>query len=138
MASKPRHSKFKNVEVKPNKSDRCMQNINFATGGSSDSSICDVSGKFIAVILETTGGGSFIVFRTNEFGRFELGHPKICGHTALVTDIKWSPFSDNIIGSCSEDSTVKTWHVPDEGLTEDMNKCLSTCQANKKVLVILT
>ena len=133
MASKPRHSKFKNVNVQPNKLDRCMQNINFATGGSSDSSICDVSGKFIALILDTQGGGNFLVFRTDEFGRFELNHPKVCAHKGLVTDIKWSPFSDNIIASCSEDATVKTWEIPDGGLTEDMNTCLASFQANKKV-----
>ena len=137
MATKQRHSKFKNLDLKTNKSDRCMHNVNFSSGGASDSSNCDASGKFIAVILESTGGGNFLVFRTDEYGRFELKHPKVCGHKAVVTDIKWSPFDDNIIASCSEDATVKTWLIPDGGLTEDMTTCTTSCQANKKVLAIL-
>ena len=32
--------------------------------------------------------------------------PKVCGHRAPVTDIKWNPFDDHVIASCSEDTTV--------------------------------
>ena len=35
------------------------------------------------------------------------GTGKVCGHRGRVTDIKWSPFSDNIIASGSDDSTVR-------------------------------
>ena len=133
MASKHRHSKFRHIFVQPNKLDRCMQNINLTTHGHYDSSICDANGKFVALILDYQGGGSFLVFRTDEFGRFELNHPKVSAHKELVTDIKWSPFSDNIIASCSEDATLKIWAIPDGGLTEEMNTCLASFQANKKV-----
>ncbi|KAI6648618.1 hypothetical protein LOD99_7975 [Oopsacas minuta] len=135
MASKNRHSKFRHVDVRGNKQETCMQNINFFSGGSSDSSICDVSRKFIAVIHEAIGGGSFIVIRLDEYGRYELQHPKVCGHASTVLDVKWSPFNDNIVASCSADGTLKSWYIPDGGLTgSNLTECLVECNAPKKVI----
>ena len=50
----------------------------------------------------------------------DLNHPKVCGHTAPVLDIQWNPFDENEIASCSEDTTVKIWTIPDGGLVEDL------------------
>lgn len=47
---------------------------------------------------------SFLFFLQS--GRIEPHHPKVCGHQGNVLDIKWNPFIDNIIASCSEDSSV--------------------------------
>ncbi len=33
-------------------------------------------------------------------------HPRVCGHSGRVLDIKWNPFDDHCIASCSEDGTV--------------------------------
>ncbi|OBS79554.1 hypothetical protein A6R68_18066 [Neotoma lepida] len=38
-------------------------------------------------------------------GRIEPNYPKVCGHQGNVLDIKWNPFIDNIIASCSEDTS---------------------------------
>lgn len=44
-------------------------------------------------------------------GRIEPNYPKVCGHQGNVLDIKWNPFIENIIASCSEDTSVSgdTW-----------------------------
>ena len=39
-------------------------------------------------------------------GRIDPHQPKVCGHQGGVLDIKWNPFIDNIIASCSEDCSV--------------------------------
>ncbi|KAK2493345.1 hypothetical protein MC885_005220 [Smutsia gigantea] len=39
-------------------------------------------------------------------GRIEPNYPKVCGHQGNVLDIKWNPFIDNIIASCSEDTSL--------------------------------
>ena len=39
-------------------------------------------------------------------GRIEVNMPKVTGHRGNVLDIKWSPFDDNVIASCSDDTTV--------------------------------
>jgi coronin-1B/1C/6 len=38
----------------------------------------------------------------------------VAGHKGAVLDIKWCPFNDNIIASCSEDCTIKIWNIPDD------------------------
>ena len=42
-----------------------------------------------------------------QMGRVVAGTGRVCGHRGRVTDIKWNPFSDNIIASGSDDSTVR-------------------------------
>lgn len=39
-------------------------------------------------------------------GRLDSHYPKVCGHQGKVLDIKWNPFFENIIASCSEDASV--------------------------------
>lgn len=46
-----------------------------------------------------------------QFGRIDPHYPKVCGHQGNVLDIKWNPFHDNIIASCSEDSSVSKLEV---------------------------
>ena len=49
-------------------------------------------------------------------GRVGVKCPRVVGHRGPVLDIAWSPFSENIIASGSEDHTVMIWHIPDEGI----------------------
>ena len=39
-------------------------------------------------------------------GRVDSDTPRVCGHAAALTDIKWNPFDDRVIASCSEDTKV--------------------------------
>lgn len=39
-------------------------------------------------------------------GKLDPHYPKVCGHRGNVLDIKWNPFDDFEIASCSEDATV--------------------------------
>ncbi len=39
-------------------------------------------------------------------GRVDMNTPKVCGHSGPVLDIKWNPFDDYMIASCSDDATV--------------------------------
>ncbi|KAB1257209.1 Coronin-2B [Camelus dromedarius] len=57
-------------------------------------------------------------------GRIEPNYPKVCGHQGNVLDIKWNPFIDNIIASCSEDTSVRIWEVPEGGLKRNMTEAL--------------
>ncbi|CAG0923900.1 unnamed protein product, partial [Notodromas monacha] len=96
---------------------------------------CAVNPKFLAVVTEVAGGGCFAVVPINEVrrrtavrfaarhdllcgftGRVDLVVGRVTGHTGPVLDIKWNPFNDNVIASCSDDCTVKLWHIPDGGV----------------------
>ncbi|XP_058266701.1 coronin-2B isoform X2 [Hemibagrus wyckioides] len=55
-------------------------------------------------------------------GRVDPHHPRVCGHSARVLDVKWDPFDDQRIASCSEDCTVKVWQIPCNGLKGNLIK----------------
>lgn len=57
-------------------------------------------------------------------GRIKPNYPKVCGHQGNVLDIKWNPFPDNIIASCSEDTSVHIWETPVGGLKWNMTAVL--------------
>ena len=55
-----RSSKFKHVYGAPAKKTKCYDNIKI-TRNAGDSSFCAVNPKFLAVVVEVGGGGSFVV-----------------------------------------------------------------------------
>lgn len=49
-------------------------------------------------------------------------------------EVVWSPFNDNVIASCSEDTTAKVWLIPDKGLTRTINEpVVELCGHQKRV-----
>lgn len=56
-----------------------------------------------------------LILSPQQTGRIEPNYPKVCGHQGNVLDIKWNPFIDNIIASCSEDTSVSRGVPPKEG-----------------------
>ncbi|XP_056306036.1 coronin-2A [Danio aesculapii] len=85
-----------------------------------DNHFCAVNPRFIAVVTECTGGGAFIIISVRHTGRVSPLHARVCGHSARVLDVKWDPFNDLRIASCSEDCTVKVWNIPPSGLKADL------------------
>ncbi|TRY60277.1 hypothetical protein DNTS_009653 [Danionella cerebrum] len=73
-----------------------------------DNHLCAVNPRFVAVVTECTGGGAFLVIPINYCGRVSVPPAlRVCVHSAPVLDVKFDPFDDQRIASCSEDSTVK-------------------------------
>lgn len=60
MSKFVRSSKFRHVFGTPNKKDKCYDNIRVSKGPN-ESNMCAVNGKFVAVVLESQGGGAFLV-----------------------------------------------------------------------------
>ncbi|CAF0911838.1 unnamed protein product [Didymodactylos carnosus] len=119
MPFKVRISKFRHVYGSPYREDCCYKNIPI-TRNAHDGGFCAVNAKFLAVVTETSGGGSFLVLQLSEVGRVDVDHSRVTGHRGPVVDLKWNPFNDNEIASCSDDGTVKVWYIPDGGLRSDM------------------
>ena len=55
-----RSSKYRHVFGTPWKREKCYDNIRI-TKSPHDSNMCSVNGKFVAVVLESQGGGAFLV-----------------------------------------------------------------------------
>lgn len=114
-----RQSKFRHVFGKEVKKEECYDGVRI-TKNAWDSNFCSVNPKFIAVVVEQQGGGAFLVLNIEDVGRVALNAPKVCGHTSEVLDVKFCPFNDYVIASCSEDCTVKVWEIPQGGLKADL------------------
>ncbi|CAH1789437.1 unnamed protein product [Owenia fusiformis] len=123
MAFRVRSSKFRHVYGNPVKKEFCYENVKI-TKNAHDANFCAVNPKFLAVVTESAGGGAFIILPIEKTGRIDINTHKVCGHTGPVLDVKWSPFSDHIIASCSDDATVKIWQIPEDGLKENLSDWL--------------
>ncbi|XP_064645556.1 serine/arginine repetitive matrix protein 2-like isoform X4 [Lineus longissimus] len=121
MAFRMRPSKFRHVFGEAYKKDKSYENVRI-TKNQHDSMFCAVNPKFVAVVVESAGGGAFLVLPIKQVGRIDINAPKVCGHAGAVLDIKWSPFNDHQIASCSDDATIKVWEVPEDGLRENLTE----------------
>lgn len=70
----PRSSKFKHVFGNPFKKDRCYEAMILSTKSTDGGSLCAVNPKFLAVVVESSGGGAFLVLPLEQvcFGLFSL------------------------------------------------------------------
>lgn len=63
----------------------------------------------------------------------EVHAGRVTGHKGQIYDVKWSPFNDNVIASCSDDTTIKCWYIPDEGLlSRNMNQPICDLREHKR------
>ncbi|XP_050398683.1 uncharacterized protein LOC126816312 isoform X15 [Patella vulgata] len=121
MAFKMRSTKFRHVYGSPFRKEHCYENVRI-TRNAHESHFCAVNLKFVAVVTESSGGGCFVVLPIEKTGRVDINSPKVCGHAGAVMDIKWNPFNENIIASGADDSTIKLWQIPDEGLYSNLTE----------------
>ncbi|CAL8327308.1 unnamed protein product [Lota lota] len=131
-----RQSKFRHVFAQAWKAEHCIDDVRVSRV-TWDSPLCAVNPKFIAVIVESGGGGAFLVVPISKSGRIDQTCSTVCGHLAPVLDVQWCPHDDNIIASASEDNTVKVWQIPDGGLTGPMTDPLVTLEGHSKRVGIL-
>ena len=71
-----RSSKFRHVYGSPAKRPRCYENVRI-TRNAHDSAFCAANPKFIAVVVEVGGGGSFVVLPLDRVGRTDYMAPKV-------------------------------------------------------------
>jgi coronin-1B/1C/6 len=132
MSSKiVRNSKFRHVYGQASKKQDCYDDIRI-TKSSWDSTFCAVNPKFLAIITEAAGGGSFLVLPVERTGRVDRDSPLVVGHKAAVLDLAWCPHNDNLIASASEDCTIKVWDIPNGGLTKNLTDCVADLVAHQR------
>ncbi|XP_023655231.1 coronin-2A isoform X1 [Paramormyrops kingsleyae] len=114
-----RSSKFRHVFGKAATKENCYDGVPI-TRSVHDNHFCAINPRFIAVVTECAGGGAFLVLSVHHTGKVDPHHPKVSGHRGNVMDIKWNPFDDLCVASCSEDATVKIWDIPKHGLLKNI------------------
>uniref|UniRef100_A0A669B7P1 Coronin n=1 Tax=Oreochromis niloticus TaxID=8128 RepID=A0A669B7P1_ORENI len=120
-----RCSKFRHIFGKPATKEHSYDGVPI-TRSVHDNHYCSANPCFIAVVTECAGGGSFLVLPIHHTGRVDPQHPRVCGHSGRVLDVKWNPFDDYCIASCSEDCTVKIWDIPICGVQQNLTKARKT------------
>ncbi|KPP62234.1 coronin, actin binding protein, 2B-like [Scleropages formosus] len=128
-----RSSKFRHVFGQAVKADQCYDDIRISQN-TWDSTFCSVNPKFVAMIVEASGGGAFMVLPLNKTGRIDMSQPTVCGHKGPILDIEWCPHNDNIIASGSEDCSVMIWEIPDGGLTTPLREPVVKLEGHSKRL----
>ncbi|KAK7938624.1 hypothetical protein WMY93_001950 [Mugilogobius chulae] len=132
-----RSSKFRHVFGQAVKADQCYDDIRISQQ-TWDSNFCSVNPKFVAMIVEASGGGAFMVLPLSKTGRIDMSYPTVCGHTGPVLDIEFCPHNDNIIASGSEDCSVMIWEIPDGGLTSPLTEPVVKLEGHSKRVGILS
>lgn len=115
MSSFVRASKFRHVFCEQPKPEDEFTGFRLATA-TGEQTYIKGNEKFFSLAL-SGGGGPFAVRRVDQPGRFDAGSPVISGHRSAVLDFEWSPFNQHIVASASDDSTIKLWGIPEDGLT---------------------
>ncbi|XP_019717652.1 coronin-2A isoform X1 [Hippocampus comes] len=126
-----RSSKFRHVFGKAAPKESCYDGVPI-TLSVQDNNFCAVNPRFLAVITECAGGGAFLVLSVHHTGKVDPHHPRVSGHRGNVLDVKWNPFDDYCIASCSEDATVKVWEIPPHGLFKNMTVAWKELQGHSR------
>ncbi|XP_059704505.1 coronin-1B [Haemorhous mexicanus] len=132
-----RQSKFRHVFGQPVKTDQCYDDIRVSRV-TWDSTFCAVNPSFVAIIVEASGGGAFLVLPLHKTGRIDKSYPTVCGHTGPVLDIDWCPHNDHVIASGSEDCTVMVWQIPENGLSQPLTEPVVVLEGHSKRVGIIT
>ncbi|GLD55307.1 uncharacterized protein AKAME5_000782300 [Lates japonicus] len=132
-----RQSKFRHVFGQAVRNDQCYDDIRVSRV-TWDSSFCAVNPKFVAIIIEASGGGAFLVLPLQKTGRIDKVYPTVCGHTGPVLDIDWCPHNDLVIASGSEDCTVMVWQIPENGLENPLSDPVVVLEGHSKRVGIVS
>ncbi|XP_034671051.1 coronin-6-like [Drosophila subobscura] len=123
-------SKFRQLQARTLSRECCYENLRVTKFGW-DATICAVNPKFVAIIVESVGGGSFVVTPCARVGPLPMDYPTVSGHGGWVLDIAWSPHNDNIIASGSTDGVARVWAIPDAGLSEPLERAVVDLKFHK-------
>jgi len=117
-----RVSKFKHLSGKPSKKSFNIENIkNFDQSLSHESDGLQAYNDLVAYPIAGPGG-QIAVVKLSEPGRLpDTGVPVLQNPSALL-DFAMDPFDNRLIAAACEDSHVRIWRVPDEGVKETMTE----------------
>ncbi|XP_022124781.2 coronin-7 isoform X2 [Pieris rapae] len=119
MAWRFKASKYKNAAPIVPKPEACVRDVCVGSYQTYGNNIC-ASASFMAFNWEHVGS-SMAVLPLDDCGRKSKTMPLLHAHSDTITDMDFSPFHDGILLTGSQDSLVKVWHIPPEGLKESIS-----------------
>jgi coronin-1B/1C/6 len=92
--------------------------------------------KFLAYAA-AGGGGPVVVLNLNKPGRLPAKLPTVSVHKAAVLDHQFHPFLNTLLATAGEDGYVKVSQIPDEGLTENVEKAIVSLEGHSKKVAFI-
>jgi len=126
-----RSSKYRHVFGTAEKRENTYDNVK-VSATAWDSNKVAGNNKFVGIIWEAGGGGSFAVIPNEKTGKVGSDLPLVTGHKGSVLDIAFSPFNDHVIASVSEDGNGRVWSIPQGGLTSNLTDPAQTLIGHKR------
>ena len=117
------------------KPDQCYQDLRPSTAGS-ETNIIKCSSLFWAIPWAGAGGSVF-VRKWDAVGRVEPMPHMLQGHKGEVLDIDFNPFAPNVIATGSDDTTIKVWSVPAEGIAAPVTASDYTLEGHQKKVTLV-
>ncbi|XP_064481364.1 coronin-7-like isoform X2 [Ornithodoros turicata] len=109
-------SKYKNATPKvPKKGEGWVLDLSIGAPQSFGNHI-KASALFKAFSVDNRGGGSLGILPLDEIGKKSRNCPLLHAHADFITDFDFCPYDDGLLATCSYDSTVKIWRIPEEGV----------------------
>ncbi|KAM7102097.1 coronin-2B isoform 2-T2 [Ciconia maguari] len=116
-----RSSKFRNVYGKVASREHCFDGIPI-TKNVHDNHFCAVNARFLAIVTESAGGGSFLVIPLEQVRIWEIPEGglkrnmteavlELYGHSRRVGLVEWHPTTNNILFSAGYDYKVLIWNL---------------------------
>jgi len=129
-----RQSSFRHVFGTPAKPQGQFLGVSPACNGDGDF-IC-ANEKFLAYAA-AGGGGPVVVLSLNKSGRLPAKLPTVSVHKAAVLDHQFHPFLHTLLATAGEDGYVKVSQIPDEGLTDNVEKAIVTLEGHSKKVAFI-
>eukprot|EP00708_Paratrimastix_pyriformis_P002603 GAFH01001354.1.p2 GENE.GAFH01001354.1~~GAFH01001354.1.p2 ORF type:complete len:514 (-),score=199.05 GAFH01001354.1:159-1676(-) len=101
-----------------------------------ESSFIKVNRKHIAVVWES-GFGSVAVLPREFHGRCNAGLPTVQGNPRPILDIEWNPFNEDLLYTGSEDTNIRLFQIPEEGLKQNLMTPLLTLSGHTRKVMEL-
>ena len=95
-----------------------------------------INNKFMALTWNYDRGG-IAIFNPNEYSYGKPDQKLLKGHHGKIFDLKFSPFSTDLLATASEDCTIKLWKIPEEGLKKDITNDVQMYTGHKRKVSLL-
>ena len=95
-----------------------------------------INNKFMALTWNYDRGG-IAIFNPNEYSYGKPDQKLLKGHHGKIFDLKFSPFSTDLLATASEDCTIKLWKIPEEGLKENITNDVQMYTGHKRKVSLL-
>ncbi|KAI1296084.1 Coronin-7 [Mortierella claussenii] len=111
-------SKFRFLTFKPYHVSEHFESIaGLSISASPESNLIEVNPKFMALPLQGSGGRVGIL-KTTEPGRVDNKVPSLVCSSDLMS-FKFDPFNPNLLVTASDDTKIKGWIIPEDGLDKE-------------------